>query len=83
MGGSRAQWPHFEQFDGDAAAGTLPRRFRSRQASTDDANFLMQVDFHFISVSRASIFMRRQRTSANLFIIGRDTEERIPWLELV
>jgi hypothetical protein len=83
MGWSRAQRPHFEQFDGGATAGTLPRRFRSCQASTDDADFLMQVDFHFISVSRVSIFKRRQRTSANLFIIGRDTEERISWLELV
>jgi hypothetical protein len=38
MRGSIARRPHLEKFNGDAAPGALPRRFRSRQACADDAD---------------------------------------------
>src|SRR5208282_859264 len=66
---SRAHRPHFVELDGDAAPGTLPCRFRSRQASPDDSYF-----FHCTQV-----FIRLRRASPNLFIIWGTRGERIPW----
>jgi hypothetical protein len=72
VGGGGSRRPHLEQFNGDTAARTLPRRFRSSEAGTDDANFLMQIQNCSLPQPRV-----RLRIFANLFIIGRTPQEGI------